>query len=88
MNVKNSTNNENELSQVSTANCLVLKMIAVYMLVLLLLSTIFNSYNLLIFYKTKNFKPISCLMTTLVSINLVASFLEAPPMIHNGFNCM
>jgi hypothetical protein len=74
-------------SQNGNLNCTFLIIVACYMMLLLVLSTILNGTNLWIFYKNKLFNPINYMMITLLSFNFVAVFFIAIPMIYNGFNC-
>ena len=73
--------------QYDNPSCSFLIMIACYMALILVLSTTFNGINLWILYKNKLFNPINYLMITLLSFNLIAAIIEAPPMIYKGLNC-
>ena len=83
---------ENELLlNISTRNkfeiCTVFKLIGFYMVVLLILSTVFNSLSLWIYYRAKLFKPTNYFMVVLLLLNLIATYIEAPNMIYNSFYC-
>ena len=79
--------NETIFTKDPEISCFILKLIGLYMLILLIASTIFNSLNLWIFYKAKLMTPINCYMLILLSFNLVATYFEAPLMILNALNC-
>ena len=68
-------------------NCLILHLIGVYMSILLVSSTIFNSLSIWIFYKAKLFTPINVFMVSLLVLNLCATYVEAPYMIYNSYHC-
>ena len=68
-------------------DCHFLYNIGYYMLMILLLSTIFNSLGIWIFYKAKLYTSTNMFLTTLFTLNLIATFIEAPYMIYNSYNC-
>ena len=70
-----------------TENCFAIRTVGVYMLALLLASTFFNIISMWIFYKAKLFTPINFFMMTLLSLNLIATYIEAPYMMYNAYNC-
>ena len=68
-------------------NCVAIQIVGVYMFVLLLASTFFNTISMWIFYKAKLFTPINFFMMTLLSLNLIATYIEAPYMVYNAYKC-
>jgi hypothetical protein len=77
----------NSSSSFQSDNCIALGVIGFYMFILLVSSTVFNSISMGIFYRAKLFTPINFFMMTLLSLNLVATFIESPYMIYNAYNC-
>ena len=68
--------------------CTTLRLVGIYMLILMIFSLLFNSINLIIYKKTKLFTPVNCIMISLIFLNISATFLDAPKMIYDGFNCI
>ena len=68
-------------------NCTNLQIVSFYMFFLLIVSTYFNLLSIWKFYKAKLVKSINIFMITLLSFNLIATYIEAPYMIFNGYNC-
>ena len=80
-------NFNNSISFKVDENCVTLKLVSTYMILLFATSTILNSLNLWIYYNNKLLKPINYSMIALLSFNLIGTILEAPPIIYNGFHC-
>jgi hypothetical protein len=68
-------------------NCLSLEIVGFYMFFLLVSSIVFNLLSIWKFYKAKLITPINIFIVSLLGFNLIASFIEAPYMIFNAYNC-
>ncbi len=77
----------NSTEYYSYDNCVELKIIGFYMLIIFICSTYFNFSSILVFYRSKLFTPINFFMVTLLSLNLLATFIESPFMIYKSYKC-
>lgn len=68
-------------------NCISLRIVGVYMFILLVISTFFNVLSIWKIYKSKIVKSMNIFMITLLAFNLIATYIEAPYMIFNAYNC-
>ena len=68
-------------------HCSSLRMVGFYMFLLLTTSTFFNILSIRKFYKSKLVKSINLFMITLLGFNMIATYIEAPYMIFNAYNC-
>ena len=71
----------------ATASCMSTEIVGFYMFFLLASSTLFNLLSIWKFYKANLITPINIFMVSLLSFNLIASYVEAPYMIYNAYNC-
>jgi hypothetical protein len=67
--------------------CSTLGLIGAYMLILMISSIFFNLINLLIYKKANLITPVNSIMISLISLNLLATLIESPRIIYNGFTC-
>lgn len=68
--------------------CYKLNLVAIYCLIIFILSLILNSILLVIFYMYKEFRnTLNNFMITLITINLIGSILEFPLIILSNFYC-
>lgn len=72
----------------SPVNCIVLKIVAIYFTIILLLSLIFNMLVILVYIRNKHLiTPFNSIILSIVVLNLIGSIIELPIMILTNFSC-
>ena len=80
--------NQNKFGHVSPVECYKLRILAMYLTVLFILSVSFNSILLFVFWRNKQFhSPHNVFMITLTVFNLLGSLIEFPFVIFSNIYC-
>ena len=84
----NSTDYELKFGSLSPVSCKVLDIIAIYCILLMVVSIVSNSLLLFIFFRNKDLRsPINTMVMALTCLNLVGSCIELPIVITSHFMC-
>lgn len=78
----------NKIASYSMGNCVELRVIGCFCLIVFFLSFFSNSILLWIFYKNKNLRNVyNIFLISLTIVNLMATIFEFPVVCINAFNC-